>query len=69
MRPEGEALEAQNRNVWNVFLTDKLAIESIQESYDELGAATPDASVRADEAAVRFRRIVMRMAADEAAEA
>lgn len=69
VRPEGEALEAQNRNVWNVFLTDKLAIESIQQSYDEMGAATPDASVRADEAAVRFRRIVMRMAADEAAEA
>jgi nitrite reductase/ring-hydroxylating ferredoxin subunit len=53
--PVGDALAASNRFVWEVFLTDKMAVESIQQTYLELGADTPDVSVRADEAAVRFR--------------
>jgi len=61
----GAALDAQNQDVWNIFLTDKLAIESIQESYDEMGAAAPDASVKADDAAVRFRRMIMQMVREE----
>lgn len=55
---EGDALAASNTFVWEVFLTDKAAIESIQQSYMELGSETPDVSVRADEAALRFRRIL-----------
>lgn len=65
---EGEALVAKNKTIWNIFLTDKLAIESIQQSYNELGADTPDLSVKADKAAVRFRQILERQLLAEAAE-
>ncbi|WGM45947.1 Dicamba O-demethylase, oxygenase component [Brevundimonas sp. NIBR10] len=63
---EGDALAAQNQVVWDVFLTDREAIESIQTSYNELGAATPDTSVRADEAALRFRRMLIAKVSEEA---
>jgi vanillate O-demethylase monooxygenase subunit len=49
---------ARNKMIWDIFLTDKTAIESIQQSYLELGDDTPDMSVNADVAAVRFRRIL-----------
>ena len=54
--------------VWDVFLSDKAAIESIQSSYDALGADTPDTSVRVDQAALRYRRMVAdALAREEAA--
>lgn len=67
IEPKGEALTAQNKSVWDVFLTDKAAIEAIQQSYDELGRAAPDCSVRADEAALRFRRVLNQMIKQEMA--
>lgn len=54
----GEALEKTNKIVWDVFMTDKEAIESTQAAYLEQGEKAPDVSVKADEAAVRFRRIL-----------
>jgi vanillate O-demethylase monooxygenase subunit len=65
--PKGDALVEQNRRVREVFVEDQIAVESIQQSYDELGAETPDCSVKADEAALRFRRILNQMIAQEAA--
>jgi vanillate O-demethylase monooxygenase subunit len=64
-----EARVAKNKTVWDIFLTDKMAIESIQRSYLELGAETPDLSVKADKAAVRFRQILERQLLAEAGEA
>jgi phenylpropionate dioxygenase-like ring-hydroxylating dioxygenase large terminal subunit len=63
----GEALEAQNKALWDVFLDDKQAVEAIQQAYDELGSGAPDCSVRADEAALKFRRLLNSMIAEEAA--
>ncbi|MDH7799021.1 MULTISPECIES: aromatic ring-hydroxylating dioxygenase subunit alpha [unclassified Beijerinckia] len=65
-KPEGEALARENQTVWDIFLTDKIAIESIQESYGEMGADTPDVSVKADDAALRFRRILLKQASAKA---
>jgi phenylpropionate dioxygenase-like ring-hydroxylating dioxygenase large terminal subunit len=55
---QGDALAQANKLIWDVFLSDKEAIESVQRSYLDLGERTPDVSVRADEAAVRFRRVL-----------
>ena len=63
--PVGAALEAQAKALWDIVLTDKEAVESIQEAYNRFGAATPDASVRADEAAVRYRLMLAQQAKDE----
>jgi len=62
----GDVLKAQNQVLFDVFLADKTAIEAIQQAYDELGAATPDCSVRADEAALKFRRLLDGMIGEEA---
>lgn len=67
-KQEGEALARENQTVWEIFLTDKVAVESIQESYNEMGADTPDVSVKADEAALRFRRILLKQASAESRE-
>lgn len=63
-KPEGEALKASNQAIWNVFLEDKVAIEAIQTAYMEFGADTPDTSVRADDAALRFRRMLLKQATE-----
>ncbi len=63
--PTAEELPARNQAVFDVFLTDKAAIEAIQQAYEELGTRAPDTSVRADEAAVRFRRILATQVAAE----
>jgi vanillate O-demethylase monooxygenase subunit len=64
--PSEEALAIQNAAVMDIFLTDKMAIESIQKAYSTL-RSPPDVSVRADEAALRFRRILAQQAARETA--
>jgi nitrite reductase/ring-hydroxylating ferredoxin subunit len=61
----GAGLEAQNKALWNVFLEDKVAVEAIQKAYDELGSLTPDCSVRADDAALKFRRLLNDMIMEE----
>jgi vanillate O-demethylase monooxygenase subunit len=53
--------------VWDIFLTDKAAIESIQRSYDLLGSNTPEVSVRADVAALRYRDLVANLVKAESA--
>jgi vanillate O-demethylase monooxygenase subunit len=56
--------------VWEIFLADKAAIESIQRSYDLLGENTPDVSVQVDSAELRYRRIleeVLKRETDDAA--
>lgn len=53
--------------VWDIFLTDKTAIESIQRSYDQLGSDAPDVSVRVDAAALRYRGMVSNLLEAEAA--
>lgn len=63
--PVGAVLEAQGQALWNLILDDKDAAESIQEAYNMLGAKTPDVSVRADEGAVRFRRMLAEQVARE----
>ena len=62
---EGENLEKSIQSIWNIFLDDKTVLESIQQSYDELGFDAPDTSVRADEAALQFRQILQRQVAVE----
>jgi Vanillate O-demethylase oxygenase C-terminal domain len=63
--PKGEALAKALQATWDIFLTDRVAIESIQDSYREFGAATTDINVRADEAALRFRRLLAEQVARE----
>jgi vanillate O-demethylase monooxygenase subunit len=60
-----EQAAARTQQLWDVFLTDKAATESIQMSYDEQGADAADCSVRADEGALRFRRIIAEQAEAE----
>lgn len=68
--PTPQWLAASNKAVHDVFLTDQAAIESIQEAYGELSTElAPDTSVIADEAALRFRRILGVKARSEAAKA
>jgi len=55
---EGEELAKALQTTWDIFMADKLAIETIQQAYDEFGLLTPDTSVRADAAAIRFRRVL-----------
>ena len=50
----------------NVLIEDKVALEAMQSLYDEFGLDLPEFSVRADIAAVRGRRMLNRMAKDEA---
>ena len=61
-----DILKAQNQALLEIFLTDKLAVEAIQRAYDELGTNTPDCSVRADDAALKFRRLLDGLIAAEA---
>ncbi|WP_454744059.1 hypothetical protein [Cupriavidus necator] len=56
--PSDEEWKTENQFLWDVLLTDKAAIEWIQQSYLDMGSKTPDVSVRADEAALRFRRML-----------
>lgn len=63
--PVGAALEARAKALWDLILTDKEATESIQEAYNMLGAMTPDCSVKSDEAAVRYRRMLAQQIMDE----
>lgn len=63
--PVGPALEAQAQALWNLILTDKEAAESVQEAYNKLGESTPDVSVKADEAAVRYRRMLAQQVMNE----
>lgn len=58
VEPVGEALQAQAQALWDIVLADKEASQLIQQAYNRFGTATPDVSVRADEAAVRFRRML-----------
>ena len=55
---QGEELQKAIQSTWDIFLADKLVLESIQQSYDELRLEAPDVSIRADEAALHFRRIL-----------
>ena len=49
-----------------VLTEDKVVLEAIQELYDRRGADLPEVSVRADEAAMRARRIIAQMVEDDA---
>jgi len=50
-----------------VLTEDKVVLEAIQEIYDRRGPDLPEVSVKADEAAVRARRIIARMVEAEQA--
>ncbi|HKX80313.1 MAG TPA: aromatic ring-hydroxylating dioxygenase subunit alpha [Novosphingobium sp.] len=63
--PVGEAHRLRGQALWDLILTDKEAAEYIQQAYNTFGAATPDVSVRADEGAVRYRRILARQCLHE----
>jgi vanillate O-demethylase monooxygenase subunit len=63
----GPYTEQFKKAVWDIFLADKTAIESIQRSYDKLGAATPDVSVLADNGGLHFRRILEKVIARDRA--
>ena len=56
-----QRVHAHIERVKMVFDQNKAAIEAIQAQYDRYGSAIPEISVRADEAALRSRRILAGM--------